>query len=146
MTQETSINNSSEKSLVVRASTPQMFMYYLSFVFLWATIAFIAAMYLMDYEDRHGTFNWVTETKTTEKISFVIFYILQFPFGLMYGLFTGNYNNGLFAFFINPLLIGWAIQKIFFKTRRANIKRISKINFIIVATLVLTMAIYILAE
>jgi hypothetical protein len=141
LTKVSSIENSFDK-----ASTLQLFLYYLSFVLVWGTLAFITAMYLMNYEDKYSTLNWVTKAKTTEKISFIIFYILQFPFGLLYGLFSGNYDNGLYSFFINPLFVGWTLQKLLFKTRRNSIKRAFQINFTIWLALVLTITIYVLTE
>ena len=124
----------------------QLFLYYLSFVLVWATLAFIAAMLLMDYEDRYGTLNWVTEATTAKKIGFIFFYILQFPLGLLFGLLTGNYDNGLFAFLLNPLLIGWTLQKLLFKSNRNNIPSTLQVNFIFWTAIVLTIIIYIVTE
>jgi hypothetical protein len=103
-------------------------------------------MLIFDYGDRYGTLSWATEAKPTEKICFIIFYILQFPFGLLCGLFTGNYDNWLFAFLLNPLFIGWAIQNIVFKSRHISIRRSFQINLCIWAALALTVIIYIVQE
>lgn len=124
----------------------QLFVYYFSFVLVWGTLAFVAAMLLMDYEDRYGTLNWVIEATAVKKIGFISFYVLQFPLGLLFGLLTGNYDNGLFAFFLNPLLIGWTLQKFIFKSRRNTIRRTLLINFIIWTAIVLGIAIYIVTE
>ena len=147
MTQTTSIDKSyNTYPTVDKASTLQLFLYYLSFVLVWATLAFIAAMLLMDYEDRYGTLNWVTEATTAKKIGFIFFYILQFPLGLLFGLLTGNYDNGLFAFLLNPLLIGWTLQKLLFKSNRNSIRRTLQVNFIFWTAIVLTIIIYIVTE
>ena len=95
----------------------------------------------MDYEQKYSTLSWVTG-----KIGVIFFYILQFPLGLLFGLFTGNYDNGLFAFLLNPLLIGWTLQKFLFKSKRSRIRRASKINFTIWAVIILTITIYIVTE
>ena len=129
-----------------KASTLQIFLYYLSFVLVWATLAFIAAMLLMDYEDLYGTLRWTEEATTAKKIGFIFFYILQFPLGLLFGLLTGNYDNGLFAFLLNPLLIGWTLQKFIFKSMCKTIRRTIRINFIIWTTITLTMIVYIMTE
>ena len=147
MTQTTSIDKSyNAYATVDKASTLQLFLYYLSFVLVWATLAFITAMLLMDYEDRYGTLNWVTEATTAKKIGFIFFYILQFPLGLLFGLLTGNYDNGLFAFLLNPLLIGWTLQKLLFKSNRNSIQRTLQVNFIFWTAIVLIIIIYIVTE
>ena len=147
MTQTASIKKSYDTYATGdKASTLQLFLYYLSFVLVWATLAFIAAMLLMDYEDMYGTLNWVTEATTAKKIGFICFYILQFPLGLLVGLLTGNYDNGLFAFLLNPLLIGWTLQKFIFKSRRSAIRRTLLINLIIWTAIVLAITIYIVTE
>ena len=129
MTQNTSIDKSYDTHATAeKASTLQRFLYYLSFVLAWATLAFIAAMLLMDYEDMYGTLNWVDKATIAKNIGFIFFYILQFPLGLLFGLFTGNYDNGLFAYLLNPLLIGWTLQKFLFKSKRSSIRRALKIN------------------
>lgn len=129
-----------------RASTLQSVLYYLSFVLVWATLFFIAAMLLMDYEDRYGTLNWVTDATLDRKISFIFFYILQFPLGLLFGIVTDNYNNGLFALLLNPLLIGWTLQKFVFKSIRKSMRRTMQINFLIWTATVITIIIYIATE
>ena len=91
-------------------------------------------MLLMDYEDRYGTLNWVNEATTAKKIGFIFFYLLQFPLGLLFGLLTGNYDNGLFAFLLNPLLIGWTLHKLEFKSRRNSIRRTIQYEIFIHAT------------
>ena len=147
MTQTTSIEKTHDTYVIAdKASTLQLFLYYLSFVLVWATLAFIAAMLLMDYEDRYGTLNWVTEATTAKKIAFVFFYFLQFPLGLLFGLLTGNYDNGLFAFLLNPLLIGWTLQKFLFKSNHKSIRRTLQVNFVIWTAMILTITIYIMTE
>jgi hypothetical protein len=118
----------------------------LSFVLVWGTLVFVAAMLLMDYEDRYGTLNWVTKATTARKIGFIFFYILQFPLGLLFGLLTGNYDNGLFAFLLNPLFIGWTLRKFIFKSRRTAIGRTLSTNFIMWTAIVLAITIYIVIE
>jgi hypothetical protein len=147
LTETTSIDKSyNTYATVDKASTLQLFLYYLSFVLVWATPALIAAMLLMDYEDRYSTLNWVTEATTAKKIGFIFFYILQFPLGLLFGLLTGNYDNGLFAFLLNPLLVSWTFQKFLFKSRRSSIRRALQINFVVWTAILLTITIYIVTE
>jgi len=147
LTQITSADNSYDTSTTVdKASTLQLVLYYLSFVLVWATLSFIAAMLLMDYEDRYGTLNWVTDATLDRKIGFIFFYILQFPLGLLFGIVTDNYNNGLFAFLLNPILIGWTLQKLVFKSRRNSIRRTLQVNFFIWTATVITIIIYIATE
>lgn len=146
MTQATSKDRPYDTGSTVKASTLQLFLYYLSFVLVWATLAFIAAMLLMDYEDLYGTVNWVSEATTAKKIGFVFFYTLQFPLGLLFGILTGNYDSGLFAFLLNPLLIAWTLHNFIFKSKRRTIRRTIGINFIIWAAIILTITIYIVTE
>ena len=147
MTQTTSIDNSyGTVTTVDKASTLHLFLYYLSFVLAWATLAFIAAMLLMDYEDRYGTLDWVSEATKAKKIGFVIFYILQFPLGLLFGLVTGNYDNVFFAYLLNPLFIGWTLQKFVFKSRRNSILKTLQVNFVIWTAVILTIIIYVVTE
>jgi hypothetical protein len=86
------------------------------------------------------------EAEVTHKISFVVFFVLQFPVGLLFGLLTGNYNNGLFAAFLNPLLIGWALQKVIFKCRRVITQKLLLINYTVWTLLVLTALVYVVTE
>jgi hypothetical protein len=129
----------------------QGYLYYLSFVLVWATIAFVASMYLMDYEDkwdsRTNETMWAWSTmQTSHKVAYVTFLIMQFPFGLLFGLITGVYNNGLFAFIINPLFIAWGLHMIYRNSQVAHIKRTLKINYTIWTAMVLTIVIYIALE
>lgn len=147
MTQITSADNSYDTTTTVdKASTLLSVLYYLSFVLVWATLFFIAAMLLMDYEDRYGTLKWVTDATLHRKISFIFFYILQFPLGLLFGIVTDNYNNGLFALLLNPLLIGWTLQKFVFKSIRKSMLRTMQINFLIWIATVSTIIIYIATD
>jgi hypothetical protein len=134
-------------STVDKASTVQRFFYYLSIVLVYATIAFIASMLMMGYEDRAGNLIWKpAEMNLSDKIGLVTFYIVQFPLGLLFGFFTGNYHNGLFAFLINPILIAWTLEKLVIKTKRRKTKQISLINYTIWTALILTIIIYIMTE
>ena len=102
---------------------------------------------MMGYEDRTGSLLWKSnDMKVSDKIGLITFYILQFPLGLLFGLFTGNYNSGLFAFLLNPLLIAWTIQKFIVKTGRRNIKRTFQINYALWTTLILAIVVYIVTE
>jgi hypothetical protein len=134
------------KGSVAKASTLQLILYYLSFVLIWATLAFIVAMLLMNYEDIYGTLNWVPQATIAQKISFIFFYILQFPLGILFGLFSGNYDNGLFAFLLNPLLIGWVLQKFLVNSISGSIQRILQVNFVIWTVIILIITIYIITE
>jgi hypothetical protein len=130
-----------------KVSNLHLFLYYLSFVLVYATLAFISSMLMMGYEDRTGSLQWMPgDMKLIDQIGLIVFYVLQFPLGLLFGLFTGNFHNGLFAFVINPLLIGWTLNKLFFKTERIFIKRILLINYSVWTALVLTIVIYIVTE
>src|SRR5690349_7357040 len=112
-----------------RPSHLQTLIYYSSFVLVYATLAFIASRLLMDYEDSSGRTSWSWEgMRTSDKIGYITFAILQFPFGLLFELLTNNYNNGLFAFLINPLFIAWLLHQIFRKNQLWHIKRSIKIN------------------
>ena len=147
MIQITSADNSYDTTTTVdKASTLLSVLYYLSFVLVWATHFFIAAMLLMDYEDRYSTLKWVTDATLHRKISFIFFYILQFPLGLLFGIVTDNYNNGLFALLLNPLLIGWTLQKFVFKSIRKSMLRTMQINFLIWIATVSTIIIYIATD
>lgn len=148
MTQSSFIDTSPDETTCADKPTGfQQFSYYLSFILVFATIAFIASMLMMGYEDRTGSLLWNSnDMKLSDKIGLIIFYVLQFPLGLLFGLFTGNYNNGLFSFILNPLLIAWTLQKFIIKTRRRNIKRTFEINYAIWTTLILAMVVYILTE
>ena len=104
-------------------------------------------MIIMGYEDRTGTLlGNIGETNTLEKFGFATFYILQFPLGLVFGLLTGNYHNGLFAFFINPVVIAWALEKLKTKGNKAKVKRALFINSLLLTALVLIVVIYIWTE
>jgi hypothetical protein len=127
------------------------YLYYLSFVLIWATIAIVASMYLLDYEDkwdsRTNETMWAWSTmETSHKIGYLTFLVMQFPFGLLFGLFTGNYNNGLFAFIINPLFIAWVLQMIFRNSQKTHIKRTLKVNYAIWTTMLLTIVGYLMLE
>ena len=136
-----------ETDSVDKPTSFQQFLYYLSFILVFATLAFIASMLMMGYEDRTGSLLWKSnDMKPFDKIGLITFYVLQFPLGLLFGLFTGNYNSGLFAFLLNPLLIAWTLQKFIIKTRRRNIKRTFQINYAIWTTLILAIVVYILTE
>ena len=130
-----------------KASNVQKFFYYLSFVLVYATMAFIASMLMMGYEDRSGTLLWHSlEMKISDKIGLVAFYILQFPLGLLFGLLTANYHNGLFAFLFNPILIAWTLEKLVVNTRRRKTILVFSINYAIWIAVILTIIIYILTE
>jgi uncharacterized membrane protein YeaQ/YmgE (transglycosylase-associated protein family) len=146
LTQTTSIDKHHDTGSIEKASTMQLFLYYFSFFLIWATLAFIGAMLLMDYEDMYGTLDWVTEATTSKKAGFILFYILQFPLGLLFGLITGNYDNGLFAFLLNPLVTGWTLNKFLFRSKRSTIKSVSFINSIVLTVIFLTIVFYILTE
>jgi len=132
-------------------SRPKMFLYYLSFVLVYATVTFVASMYLMDYEDK-----WDSRTNATmwewskmamsHRFVYITFMIAQFPFGLLFGLLTGIYTNGLFGFIIDPLFISWVLLMIFRKTMLRHVNRTLKINYTIWVIMTITIVIYILAE
>jgi len=148
LTQASLIDASLDKTACVdKATNFQQFLYYLSFILFFLTLAFIASMLMMGYEDRTGSLLWKSnDMKLSDKIGLITFYVLQFPLGLLFGLFTGNYNNGLFAFLLNPLLIAWTHQKFIIKTGRRNIKRTFQINYAIWTALILAIVVYILTE
>jgi hypothetical protein len=142
------MDNSFDESTSVEEPTSfQQILYYLSFILLFATLAFIASLLMMGYEDRTGSLLWKSnEMKLSDKIGLITFYVLQFPLGLLFGLFTGNYNSGLFAFLLNTLLIAWTLQKFLIKAGRRNIKKTFQINYGIWTALILTIIVYIATE
>lgn len=148
MTQASLIDTSlDETGSFDKPTSFQEFLYCLSFILVFATLAFIASMLMMGYEDRTGSLLWKSnDMKLLDKIGLITFYVLQFPLGLLLGLFTGNYNNGLFAFLLNPLFIAWILQKFIIKTKRRNVKRTFQINFAIWTTLILVIVIYVVTE
>lgn len=148
MTEVTTIDTSLDETASVDKPTSfQQFFYYLSFILVFATLAFIASMLMMGFEDRTGSLLWKSnDMKLSDKIGLIASFVLQFPLGLLFGLFTGNYNNGLFAFLLNPLLIAWALQKFIIKTRRRNIKRTFQINYAIWIMILLVIIVYIVTE
>ena len=116
MTKDSSINTSIDKTKSAdKASSVQLFLYYFSFILIYAALYFIAVSYLMDYEQKYGTSNWVNDAKMTEKISFVISSMLQFPFALIVGLFINNDTIWLLTLLLNSLLFGWTLQKLIIK-------------------------------
>ena len=132
-------------------SRPKAYLYYLSFVLIFATVAFVASMYLMGYEDkwdsRSNETMWAWSTMETKyKIAYATFLVLQFPFGLLFGLITGVFNNGIFACIINPLFYAWILQMIFKRTRESHINRTVRINYSIWAVMMLTIVVYIWKE
>jgi hypothetical protein len=148
MTYVSQSSSSLDTALTVdRASNLQKFLYYFSFFLVFFLAAFIASMLMMGYEDRTGSLLWNSgKMNSSDKIGLIVFYVLQFPLGLLFGLFTRNYHNGLFAFLLNPLLIAWAIQKFFIKQERKNTRRVFQINYGICMALILIVVIYIITE
>ena len=137
--------------MIDNPSRLQAYFYYLSFVLVCATIAFAASMYLMDYEDkwdsRTNETMWAWSTmRSIHKFAWVTFLVMQFPFGLLFGLITGNLNNGLFAFIINPLFIAWTLQMIYRDSQLVHITRTLKINYALWTVMLLAIVIYISLE
>lgn len=131
-------------------SRPKSFLYYLSFVLIWATVAWIGSMYMMDYEDKwegntESMWSW-SSMQTSHKVGYVLFLTTQFPFGLIFGFFTGIYNNALFSVIINPLFIAWGLQMIFREAQLKHINQTLKINFIILTIILLMIGTYIWLE
>jgi hypothetical protein len=125
----------------------QQFLYYLSFILVFGTLAFIASMLMMGYEDRTGSLQWKSgEMQLSDKIGLITFYILQLPLGLLFGLLTGNFNIGLFAFLLNPLLFAWTLQKFIFRTQCKSIRRTLQVNYTVWIAIILAIIIYVVTE
>ncbi|NBP70828.1 MAG: hypothetical protein EBR30_14480 [Cytophagia bacterium] len=86
-------------------------------------------MILFNYE---GTWNdstgdlWTFQSMTlTERVAYVIWYIPNFPLGL---IINKGILNLIAACFVNPLLIGWTIQKILNRHRETIITSGIRVN------------------
>ena len=148
MTRVSSFENSPGNISSDETSTDvQNFLYYLSFFLVYATLTFIASMLLMNFEDRTGSLLWnESKMKMSDKVGIISFYFLQFPLGLLFGFLTGNYNNAIFSIILNPIFIGWLLEKTYVRKSSKKTKAIFRINYLIWIIIILTIIIFVYSE
>lgn len=107
-------------------------------------------MYMMDYEDKwdgdnDAMWSW-SSMQTSHKVGYALFLITQFPFGLIFGFFTGIYNNALFSVIVNPLFIAWGLHVTFRESQLKHFSTTLKINLTIWVLMMLMIIAYIWLE
>jgi hypothetical protein len=134
----TTLLQKSDENFNTKATLGQLVLYYFSFLLLWATVAFLAAMLLLNFEDKNIE-------GIPQDFSYAWYYILQFPFGLLYGLITGDYISAIFAFFINLFFLSISLQ-VLLRSGHKSIRLVSKFNFVIWVGFILGVTVYILNQ
>lgn len=110
------------------------FLYYLSFVLIYSLLAFGTSIFLFDYDKDLS--DWSTMGMLYQ-IAYIVFYILQIPFGVLISLITQKEPSVFFAISINPVIIAWLFYKIIGKGNLNFLNKTSKVNFSICAIFLL---------
>jgi hypothetical protein len=118
--------------------TKKTFIYYLLLILTYTGLYFTTAMVLFNYEgtwDQSSGELWSFLSMTTmEDIAFILWYLPNFPLGL---LVNNGTLNLICVCLINPVLIGWTVQKLFFPYRDTIMTYWTKINIGLTALIII---------
>jgi hypothetical protein len=120
----------------------QDILYYALFILTYIALYFTTSLYLMTYEDFWDDSKgqiWSLETMNVqEKIAYITWFLPNFPLGL---IFSDGLLKLISVCIIDPVIIGWALLKVFNKHRDRVIKYGIIANAVI-TTLVLMALLY----
>ncbi len=128
----------SNKTYTKKASTSQYVLYHISFVLIYVVLYFLATLYLMNYDEKYGTEDWVSEATIIEKINYTIVIVLQFPFAKLISLLTNNGIAWIVGIIINSQLLAWLIKTFLIGNKRKFLKRATFINLVLFVVIVFT--------
>lgn len=113
--------------------------YYFSFVLLYTALTFLSSLFLFDYEKNMS--DWAI-IPNGHRAAYILYYLLQFPFGDIIALVTGKDPHIIFMFLVNPLFVAWASSTVVVKCNYTLMQRIAIINCFLCVVIVVSVLIY----
>jgi hypothetical protein len=127
--------------------TRKTFIYYLLLILTYTGLYFTTAIILFNYE---GTWDpstgelWSFQSMTTtEDIAFIIWYIPNFPFGL---IINKGIVNLVFVCLVNPILVGWTARKLFTRHKDVVMSYWTRMNIGLTALMLIGWAYFIVKD